>query len=179
MKPISAVNDLLKKHGLNDFKWIPSNNIVVANWVRMKCQFGCPDYGKGGCCPPNTPPVAQCREFFSEYGSAVLLHFTIELDKPGDRQEAFRSLNDRLVKAERDVFLAGFYKAFLLFVSDCKICPDCTGDRINCRDKIRARPSPESMAVDVYSTVRNSGYPIRVLKSYEETMDRYAILLVE
>jgi predicted metal-binding protein len=42
-----------------------------------------------------------------------------------------------------------------------------------------ARPAPEALAVDVYSTVRKVGYPIHVLSEYSETMDRYAFLLIK
>jgi len=35
------------------------------------------------------------------------------------------------------------------------------------------------MGVDLFSTVRNCGYPIELLKDYSEEMNRYAILLVE
>jgi hypothetical protein len=41
------------------------------------------------------------------------------------------------------------------------------------------RPTLESMAIDVFSTVRKLGYPIEVLKDYSEEMNRYAILLIE
>jgi hypothetical protein len=43
----------------------------------------------------------------------------------------------------------------------------------------QARPSPESMAVDVFSTVRQVGYPIEVLSDYAQAMNRYAFLLLE
>jgi hypothetical protein len=35
------------------------------------------------------------------------------------------------------------------------------------------------MAVDVFSTVRQIGYPIQVLVDYSQTMNRYAFLLIE
>ena len=35
------------------------------------------------------------------------------------------------------------------------------------------------MAVDVFATVRAAGFPIRVLSTTAETMNRYAILLVD
>lgn len=41
------------------------------------------------------------------------------------------------------------------------------------------RPSPEGMAVDVYTTVRQFGFPIQVLADYAQAMNRYAFLLVE
>ena len=42
-----------------------------------------------------------------------------------------------------------------------------------------ARPTPEAMCVDVYSTVRQVGYPIHVLSEYTQAMNRYAFLLIE
>ena len=48
---------LFREHGFEDFRWIDPKAIVVAHWVRMKCLFGCEDYGRNAACPPNTPPV--------------------------------------------------------------------------------------------------------------------------
>ncbi len=33
---------LLLDQDYDDFKWIDPQEIVVAQWVRMKCEFGCP-----------------------------------------------------------------------------------------------------------------------------------------
>jgi hypothetical protein len=33
-------------------------------------------------------------------------------------------------------------------------------------------PSPESMAIDVFETVRKVGFPIEVLTEYSQTMNR-------
>jgi len=33
--------------------------------------------------------------------------------------------------------------------------------------------------VDVYTTVRKVGYPIEVLTNYNDTMNRYAFLLID
>ena len=41
------------------------------------------------------------------------------------------------------------------------------------------RPCPESFGVDVFATVGRFGLPIKVLKSYDEEMNRYAFLMVE
>jgi len=35
------------------------------------------------------------------------------------------------------------------------------------------------MAVDVFTTVRNIGYPIEVLYDYSQEMNRYAFLLIQ
>jgi predicted metal-binding protein len=43
--------------GFSDFRWIDPREIVVAEWVRMKCLYGCVEYGKNAACPPNAPSV--------------------------------------------------------------------------------------------------------------------------
>ncbi|MFH1466953.1 MAG: DUF2284 domain-containing protein [Pseudomonadota bacterium] len=43
----------------------------------------------------------------------------------------------------------------------------------------RARPSPEGLGVDVFSTARAAGMPIAVLTATDQVMDRYAMLPVE
>jgi hypothetical protein len=41
-----------------------------------------------------------------------------------------------------------------------------------------ARPAPEAMAVDVYTSVRRFGFHINVRTAYDQKMDRYAFLMV-
>ena len=48
-------------------KQINPDTIVTAAWVRMKCQFGCPEYGKGYACPPHTPTPEQTMEIIDCY----------------------------------------------------------------------------------------------------------------
>jgi len=170
---------LFEKHGYADFRWIDPQDIVVSQWVRMKCTFGCTEYGHNATCPPNVPAVSECRQFFDEYNAAVIFHFEKAVDKPEDRHKWSRGVNQALLKLEREVFLSGYEKAFLLFMDSCAICADCPGTREGCKDPRSARPSPESMAMDVFSTVRQHGYPIKVLSDYSQPMNRYAFLLVE
>lgn len=170
---------LFLKHKFKDFKWIDPRNIVVSHWVRMKCTFGCVGYGKSVCCPPNMPSVDECSSFFKEYKEGVVFHFEKKLQKPEDRHEWTRGINARLLRLEREVFLSGNQKTFLLFMDTCDLCKECAAERSKCRNKRSARPAPEAMAIDVFSTVKQIGYPIEVLKNYSKTMNRYAFLLVE
>jgi predicted metal-binding protein len=179
MSKRSQLEELFLKHGFNDFRWVDPKNIVVSQWVRMKCMFGCVEYGKIACCPPNTPAVDECRSFFSDYSEAVVFHFEKKVEKPEERHEWARAINVRLLRLERDVFLAGNPKTFLLFMDSCSLCKECGEQRIKCKNKKSARPSPEAMAVDVFATVRQLGYPIEVLRDNSQTMNRYAFLLIE
>lgn len=179
MRTIDALKKLFHKHGYTDFRWLDPQDIVVAHWVRMKCQFGCPDYGRAGACPPHTPSVEDCERFFREYKRAAVFHFGKKLDRPEDRHAWTRRLNLDLLKLERDLFLAGYPKAFLLFLDTCNVCLECSGSRAACKEPRLGRPVPEGLAVDVFSTVRKLGYPIQVLPDYKQTMNRYAFLMIE
>jgi predicted metal-binding protein len=170
---------LFIKHEYTDFKWINPKDIIVSQWVRMKCMFGCDEYGRNAACPPNVPPVSECRQFFNEYNLAAIFHFEKKCDKPEDRHAWTRAVNQELLKLERAIFLAGFQKAFLVSMDSCTMCADCSGVREKCKNPKSARPTPEGLAVDVYSTVRQCGYPIQVLSDYSQTMNRYAFLLIE
>jgi len=166
-------------HKFNDFRWIDPKTVVTAHWVRMKCIFGCREYGKTASCPPNIPSISECERFFKEYKEAVIFHFEKKVAKPEDRFAWTRKVNLKLLKLEREIFLSGYEKAFLLFMDSCNICKECGGVKEKCKEPRLARPTPEAMGVDVYTTVRNAGYPIQVLSDYTKTMNRYAFLMIE
>lgn len=165
--------------GFNDFKWIDPQKIVVSFWVRMKCIYGCPIYGRIASCPPNNPSVSECEQFFREYQDVVIFHFEKNFENPDDRHDWTREINLKLLDLEKEVFLAGHVKAFLLFMDTCEICEECAQERAACKHPKRSRPTPEGMAIDVFATVKQVGYPIEVLKDYSDTMNRYAFLLIE
>ena len=145
----------------------------------MKCTFGCSNYGHNATCPPNVPSVAECREFIKEYTSAVIFHIPKQVERPEDRHDWSKGINAKLGKLERDVFLAGYNKAFMLAMDSCGLCTECPGQRNACKHPKLARPVPEALGIDVFSTVRACGYPIEVLTEYTQTMNRYAILLIK
>lgn len=101
------------------------------------------------------------------------------MEKPEDRVAWSREISKELLKVEREVFWTGYHKAFMLYMDECRLCKGCTGTREACVNKEDSRPGPESLAVDVFSTVRSVGYPIEVLRSYDQEMNRYAFMLVE
>jgi len=166
--------------GFKDVRWIDPAEIVTAEWVRMKCRFGCREYGRNAACPPNTPPVDACTRFFREYRRAAVFHFAKKVDRPEDRHAWTRQLNLELVKLEHELFFRlGLFKVFLLFFDSCGVCLECVAERAACKEPTLARPTPEGLGVDVYTTVRKIGYPIEVLPDYDREMNRYAFLLVD
>lgn len=170
---------IIRENGYNDFKWISGSDVVVSQWPRFKCMFGCSNYGKTGACPPSVPSIAECREFFSEYENIAVIHIQKKLDKPKSRKEWSRKTNLHLLKLEKATFLAGYHKALLLFMDECRVCEECSGTRMECKNLHLSRPSPEALGVDVFATVRKLGYPIEVLTDYKQEMNRYSFLMIE
>jgi len=61
-----------------DIRPISTDLIVVADWVRLKCRYGCRAYGKHLCCPPFAPSPEEMRRVVSEYKTAILARFLAE-----------------------------------------------------------------------------------------------------
>lgn len=171
------IEQLLKKYELPDYKWVNPADVVVSQWVRVKCNFGCSDYGLGTC-PPNVPEVSECREFFQEYQTGLIVKLKVFADKNAYPSDWSGDMTKKLLNLEREIFLLGNHKVFLLNQTCCNICQDCTGSRIQCKDKRRSRPSPEAFAVDVYETVRKAGFSINVINENPSQINRFAFVLI-
>ena len=74
-------------------------------------------------------------EFFSEYDEIAILHFQKALEDRAEHVPWGREAGQRLLKLERDIFLAGYYKAFLVSFASCSQCEECSGNRADCKDK--------------------------------------------
>lgn len=90
-----------------------------------------------------------------------------------------KQVNEDLVGLEREVFIGGYEKAFLLFRDSCGLCDECSGRREDCKNPRQSRPTPEGTGVDVFSTVRQYGFRIQVLSDVTQTMNRYAFVLIQ
>src|SRR5512136_1196566 len=126
------LESVFKKHVCTNFKWIDPREIVTAEWVRVKCMYGCVDYGRRACCPPNAPSVSECRQFFDEYHTGVIFHSAMTRGNVEERRGWARKVN-RLISLEREVFLLGYERAFMLLMGTCCLCRECTGIRGDCK----------------------------------------------
>jgi len=147
---------------------IPAETVVVAQWVREKCQFGCAGYGKNLMCPPNSPTPEETQRMVDAYENALLIH--------GDMNTP---VNRIVIDIEKLMFLDGFEKSFGIGAGPCFLCEDCPDSAEGCRNPEKARPSMEACGIDVYSTVRAHGFPIEVLKTTEDKPNYYGLVLIE
>jgi predicted metal-binding protein len=174
-----AIENLSRTHGFGLFKWIDPREIVTGYWVRTKCIYGCPSYGKRACCPPENPSLGECQSLFAEYQRGLFFHLPIKAGDPQKRHAWARKINGSALALEREIFLKGFHKAFIFLPSPCNLCSDCKGRKNECANPSKARPTLESYCVDVFATARKFGYTINVLQDYEDEMNRYGAILIE
>jgi len=158
-----------KELGVKDARIIPAKSIITAEWVRMKCQFGCGGYGRRLCCPPNTPTPGQTARMLEDYEHALLVHIDGTSIEGSD-------INRIVFELELGMFFDGFYRAFGMGAGPCHLCDECPE---LCRHPAEARPSMESCGIDVFGTVRQFGLPIDVLKDRKERSNYYGLILIE
>lgn len=100
------MEDVLKKAyelGAEKAKIIGTETIVVEEWVRWKCLYGCPLYGKDAYHPPCAPDAESMEKVLKEYSKAILLN--------GPKGKA---ITKTAVRLEGEAYNMGYYKAFAL-----------------------------------------------------------------
>lgn len=147
-------------------KVISPSDVATSEWVRWKCRYGCGGYGTSLVCPPHTPTPAETRAMLDEYSRAVLFESPRGTIKP------------IAVALERELFLAGYYKALGLGAGPCRLCKECALDE-GCRHADEARPSMEASGIDVYATARKQGFVINVVRNDNDEQHYSGLVLVE
>jgi predicted metal-binding protein len=159
--------ELAVRMGATEAKLIDPKDIVVKDWVRLKCQYGYGHYGKSLTCPPYSPTPEQTRNVLKGYSHAILMRVPDESS----------ATHDMIAKLERHVFLSGYHSAFGLVAGPCERCEKCNLQ--HCVYPRLARPSLESSGIDVYSTARKNGFDIEVLKTRRQKPTYFGLLLVQ
>lgn len=160
---------LALQFGAEDAKTIGVDQIVVRNWVRWKCHFGCNSYGRILMCPPHTPTPEETRALLKEYKHALLFRFKSSTPK--------KIFQERTVELERRIFLEGYHAALAFTSGSCNLCEKCNYEKGYCIIPLKARPSMESCGISVFETARNAGYKIEVLLKEQEFF-RYGLVLI-
>lgn len=176
MDSVEEYCKLALERGAEGAKAIDPDSIATAEWVRLKCQFGCTGFGRSLCCPPHTPTPEVTRRVIDSYGKAILLHRHIT--DGSKRREETRQFNQKVVRLEIEIFLSGYYKALSMTSGPCRLCKDC--DLNNpCKHGMEARPSMEACGIDVFKTARDNGFPVRVVRAQGEEQNIFGLILVD
>ena len=119
---------------------ISTGSLVIAEWVRYKCRFGCKGYGKHLSCPPYAPSPGETRRMVAGYSTGVLVRFDgfpghedLKPEEiPDDFHPFFRDLilwgHTTIHLLEKTAFYDGFYKAFGFGPYPCIFCEHCVAE---------------------------------------------------
>jgi len=164
--------------GADDAAPIAPGDVVTAQWVRMKCLYGCDETGVRRTCPPGgAPGVEDTRRVLDAFRSALLLRVGPIVGREQSGPESLR-LNETALALERELFLAGSHKALMLGAGPCERCDNCISGE-ECPTPEKARPSMEGCGIDVFSTVRAAGWTIDTVKDHSTPYSFFALVLVD
>ena len=170
------IYDLTKDYKNFKFDFIDTNTIVVEPWTRLKCQFGCPNYGKTLVCPPYTPKAEEFVGMVNSYKTAILFEISL-----ASIEDDIGGISKISVEIENLCAHFGYYKAFGMGAGPCMVCKS-KGEECNldeCRYPNEARPSGEACGVDIHKTIENNGYDILGIDEENNSYFCYGIVLLE
>ena len=154
--------------GLAQVQPISPDQVVTTPLARTKCQFGCEGFGKNLQCPPRGMDHQQTREMLDSFSRAYLVQGT----PPG------KDFHNQLLSLEKQAFLEGYHKAFVMGAGPCPICPACPEDG-SCRSPHLARPAMEASGIDVYETARALDWDLDVVRDPLGYVKYIGLLLLE
>lgn len=179
---IQIMQESAKKRGANSSKLILVKEIVVEDWVRQKCEYGCKGYARHFTCPPYTPTPGETRRRLANYEKGLLIEFT-ELKEKQQQQK----IHEIMFELEREAFINGLYKAFAYTAGPCRLCGSCEAEKVQfpnkyskkeCKNQKKARPCMEACGIDVFQTARNAGYKLEVVQKVGECFKSFGLLLL-
>ncbi|MDO5844859.1 MAG: DUF2284 domain-containing protein [Methanocorpusculum sp.] len=168
---IEKLTNYIREKG-GDAVEIPASNIVTAEWVRMKCLFGCAGYGRRFGCPPYSPTPAETQKVLDEFTTALLVRFDGDCGETTPARlvsrEMTRFVQTVMYDVEKTAFKDGFYKVLAYTGHQCGWCKSCAAKEngavaSDCRVRNKMRPSMEAAGIDVYATCENAGWKLDVL----------------
>ena len=159
---MDACLDYLRENGAEPALVIDPHTVVTAPWTTFKCQFGCENFGKNHCCPPEAPDYTRTRAVLDSFSTGILFRV--------------HHWNATAMAAEgaRRLFLDGYYKALAFGSGPCKLCPSCAPE--GCRFPGKAVPAMEACGIDVFATARAHGLEVRTLRVLGEERNHFGAI---
>ncbi len=155
--------------GAKDSKAISINDIVFDPRTLLKCMYGCSDWGKRWTCPsPRAKGLKpwEAERILKRYNWGILIH-----------TDDAKLGHEIALKVEMKAFFDDYPLAFSM-IFGCYLCETCAFPE-PCRNLKKARPELQALGIDVYSTVKKQGLPIKVLKTRDEKKNYYALVMIE
>lgn len=141
---------------------IPADQLVPRPEVRALCAADrCGEHGRHHLCPPAVGTLAQCAARLHAFRHAVLVQrgYAVDVSDRAAGEATKRDLHERVLALEAAARAALWPAAWALMAGSCNLCSPCTYVQgVPCAFPARARPSLESLGVDVIALVTPLGW---------------------
>ena len=165
---LEKILEYLRTSGADEAAVIQAADVPVDDRVRLKCQVPlCDSYGRNYTCPPFVPALSEFRDALNRYEKGILVRVNDTLDeKNKDPFRAAGRLHELINLGEKKAFLMGYRFSAGFIGGCCRLCGTCAAvTHEACRFPFRARPSMESMGIDVVELAKRAGmsvdFPVR------------------
>jgi predicted metal-binding protein len=179
---LALLHEKGQQYGVEAIQPFSTDELVIAQWVNLKCRYGCSQYKTNWSCPPATPELTEIRTILSEYSTFLLL--VSHQSRNDFYKNSNRNRSDQvkhwkgIVSLERMLFLKGYDKAISLVSGSCSLCRKCAYPDA-CRFPMEKRPTIESFCIDLVGTLKKLGIDIKVAKELHETFKYYSLILLD
>ena len=155
-KDLDILKGLALERGATHAQVIPAHEVAFDERTVLKCQYGCPSYGRYLTCPPFTPTPSEFEKALRTYRWAILVECELA------------DLNRLVVEVEKEAMRSGYYLALGLKGHRCYLCEECVPPGEPCRDPLNARPSMSGLGINVFATLKNAGIERKLASGGEE-----------
>jgi predicted metal-binding protein len=184
--------------GATDTRVITTDMVLIDERVRAKCIWPkCGGYGLSAHCPPYAPPLDEVRAIVNRYRMGLFVRLSVPTDQIVGKEArqkrlwwaSSRDLHEIVSKLESEAFFNGYHLALGFGSGSCKgLCEDldCTAIQPGqaCRFPLKARPSMESVGMDVFTMATRAGwevYPIGAAISPDDVPigSKFGLVLID
>jgi len=169
---ILELKALSEKIGFRDFIEFNPCLLIPEERIREYCYENlCGHYGKHYMCPPIIGSIEEIKSRLGDYNKAILVRYKEEFDVTRDKMKVKRSKIDfhkRILELENFLNQTGI-DAWGLVGGSCSFCIECKAiSNKPCKHPHKARPSLESLGIDVQKLLDNFGldnnfYPDKIV----------------
>ena len=156
------MDQLIAQRGIGIWRPIDPRQLVVDGGIRDLCaENKCGNYGRHYMCPPHIGSLASIHKRLRSFQRGVVLQWSKDMDVRRDRSSvaaSMRVFHHKILKLEGDFSAAGLGAAWGTIGGECRLCVPCKaacGEP--CPYPDRARPSLESLGVDVLALLADLG----------------------
>jgi len=158
---ITELKSLSEKIGLIESIEFDPSLLLPEERIREYCyQNLCGHYGKHYMCPPFIGSIEENKNTLSKYNKAILVRYSEEVNVKEDRRKVEKTKIDfhkKILELEKFLYQEGI-EAWGIVGGNCSFCIECKAVTSRpCKHPHKARPSLESLGIDVQKLLDNFG----------------------